>query len=405
MKKSNATGVSKNTQTFDLDKSETMFPPDKFLTSIENIASRAIAQGLLPTNYDVRSRYIGRMPVDLDLIITQAEKDKQPKGNSAEDQRVVQLVESLETEYRYELGNIICSTHSGTVTFDAHSGDHRLAAASKSKKYDSLLADVFKFIPSDKDDAMMGLLIASNSNNHAPQWPMTKDELIAFLYRTITSEGNEKLLEMFDSTSLQYNKKTCKGFIKSFKHPISDNQLKSVLNGIHVKLEEESIFEGMFKCFKSPRAKQISDDFLQITGDYTEVEKSVIGRRLPMLITECHRDDKSIDVILHLTTSDFALSEEKLNDDRFKIFSPGNHDQVYAIINDWINLNVSKKDIYKVRFIGYRPQHSSEDPTKLIRIIPNVNGKYESKDKKARFDVSYVTYQEAIKLPSMVIVT
>jgi hypothetical protein len=396
MKKSNKTGVSITTQNYDMAISEKMFPKDKFLKILIEIENRAKEQNLISQDYNIVDKFVERVPVllsDIDLV-----PKLQPKGSSAFKDRAMAIQESFEAGYRHECGNIICYINGGLLRMMLIAGYHRYEGASLAN-FDSLPVDVLNLNPANPDDKMMMQLIASNSNNHPPQWAMTNLEMTAFVYRTISEKGNEHLLNMFTIGHKDYDKKKCKGFIKAHKHPITKSSLTRVLNDVYTKLEEEAIITGMYVNYKSDRSIENSDKLLKIpsSDDYVEIEKSVLGRRLPMLITQCNREDKTIDVIVHLTTSDYAMSEDKLNGDRFKIFSKGNYDQAYGVLSTWINtMGVDPKKMYKLRLIGFRPQHSAEDPTKLIRIIPNVTGS---------FDVSYVTYQEALKLPSMVIVT
>ena len=307
--------------------------------------------------------------------------------------RVKALQSSLDTGYIYELGAMIGSTHGGSNKVLLSAGDHRHAAMSRSDNYTHALIDLVQLdIDNNPDDRMMHDLISTNSNNHPPQWPMTNKELIAFLYRTIKRKDNKHLFNMINVNAFGYSKKRCHKLIKVYKDTITDSSLKTVLTGLHQKMEENSDVLGMYKNYKNEQSIEQSNTLLGINGDdIKDVELSMIHRYLfNEMLDSANTDKKTRNIVLTNTTSDFEISLDKLNKKRASLFNTDSFYSAQSTVDGFIKLGIPKENIELVKILGWRAQHSSEDVSKLIR----VDDKQQS---------TSVTYKEALKLSSLVI--
>ena len=164
------------------------------------------------------------------------------------------------------------------------------------------------------------------------------------------------------------------------------------MKGIHQKMNEGGTV-GMFKNFKSVYEYTTSNDYLNMTpsDNLFDVEVSMIHRNLFDKLAIAKQTGIPINIVLTLTTSDFAISEERLNKTRFiRLFSLKADSSAHSTVNKFRLWDEMYQDYLNlVKIIGYRAQHSAEAVSKLIRVDKNE-------------DVTYVTYQEALKLPSMV---
>ena len=388
-------GVPTNT-TLHLSREDsiTLYPVKKTEELLLDIQERAKKEGLLPEDYDIKSKYKGRHKLSLSDITPASLRKMQTKGASEFDDRVKVLQSSLDTRYVYELGALIGSVHGGTEKALLSAGDHRFAAMSKSDRYTHALIDLVQLdIEGSSDDRMMHDLISTNSNNHPPQWAMTNKEMIAFLYRTIKRRDNKHLLDMFTPTGPGYNKKRCHNLIKAYKEPITESSLTSVLKGIHEKMQENALVQGMYNNHKTERSIEQSNSMLNIDpADIKDVELGMIHRYLfNEMLDSANTDRKTRNIVLTVTTSDFEISLEKLNKKRALLYKTESFYSAQSTVNGFKKLGIPKRNIELVKIIGYRPQHSSEDVDKLIRVndqgVPTL-----------------VSYEEAVKLPSMVVV-
>jgi hypothetical protein len=389
-------GVPTNTnKTIQLSvgESEKLYPLKKTRELLFNIQERAKKEGLLPKDYDILSKYKGRFVWPLGDISPASSKEMQPKGASEFEDRVKALRSSLDTGYIYELGAMIGSTHGGSNKVLLSAGDHRHAAMSRSDNYTHALIDLVQLdIDNNPDDRMMHDLISTNSNNHPPQWAMTNKELIAFLYRTIKREDNKHLFDMFNVNVFGYSKKRCHKLIKVYKDTITDSSLKTVLTGLHQKMEENSDVLGMYKNYKNEQSIEQSNTLLGINGDdIKDVELSMIHRYLfNEMLNSANTNKKTRNIVLTNTTSDFEISLDKLNKKRASLFNTDSFYSAQSTVDGFRTLDIPKKNIELVKILGWRAQHSSEDVSNLIR----VDDKQQS---------TSVTYQEALKLSSLVI--
>ncbi len=384
---------TKKTLQLSVGESTKLYPKKKTRELLFNIQERAKKEGLLPKDYDVLSKYKGRHLWPLTDIVPASSKEMQPKGASEFEDRVKALQSSLDTGYIYELGAMIGSTHGGSNKVLLSAGDHRHAAMSRSDNYTHALIDLVQLdIDNNPDDRMMHDLISTNSNNHPPQWPMTNKELIAFLYRTIKRKDNKHLFNMFNVNAFGYSKKRCHKLIKVYKDTITDSSLKTVLTGLHQKMEENSDVLGMYKNYKNEQSIEQSNTLLGINGDdIKDVELSMIHRYLfNEMLDSANTDKKTRNIVLTNTTSDFEISLDKLNKKRASLFNTDSFYSAQSTVDGFIKLGIPKENIELVKILGWRAQHSSEDVSKLIR----VDDKQQS---------TSVTYKEALKLSSLVI--
>ncbi len=388
---------AKPTLTFSLSesKAKTGYPESKTETFLKGLELRAKALGQIPDSYDILSKYMGRKLVPFSSVKPSSLYDANSKGFSAEGPRVKKIIDSYLGGIRYELPPKIGATSAGEEFIGTLAGDHRYVSEEELKVDDTLI-DLLNLNLSDPYDQVMGDLISTNTNNHPPQWAMTNKELIAFIYRVIIREGNESIVSMFNPSATAYKqggKKACHNYIKMYKDPISSSSLKTILKGIHQKMNEGGAV-GMFKNFKSEYEYIVSNDYLNITpsDNLFDVEVSMIHRNLfDKLAIAKGITGRPINIILTLTTSDFAISEESLNKTRYKrLFSLNSDSSAQSTVNKFKLWDEQYQDYLElVKIIGYRAQHSAESVSKLIRIDKNKN-------------VTYVTYDEALKLPSMV---
>ena len=82
---------------------------------------------------------------------------------------------------------------------------------------------------------------------------------------------------------------------------------------------------------------------------------------------------------------------QELNKKRALLYKTESFYSAQSTVNGFKKLGIPKSNIELAKILGYRPQHSSEDVDKLIRVndqgVPTL-----------------VSYEEAVKLPSMVVV-
>jgi hypothetical protein len=357
----------------------------EFLLSVEKRAKEA---GVIPESYNILDKYLGRKYLPIGRVKSAGTKDMNTKGASQFEDRVKQLMQELEN-YRLDLPVMIGFINAIQTDPILLAGDHRISAMKRLKSFPKVLIDLLELNPDDENDRTMYDLISTNSNNHPAQWAMTKAELVSFIYRRITTI-DKKMLTTFNPTQSTYDKKLCFNYIQLFKEPISKNILKSTLKDIHQKMSEGGL-AGMFNNFVNEDEIAESNDNLGILEDEVrDVEMTMIHRNLIDATFDSKKEDRDINIVLTYTTSDFSMSTESLNKKRKTyMFSETSKSSAKSMIE---NFKLAP-DLYemskRVKIIGFRAQVKGESITKLIRI-----------DSKGV--VSEVTYEQALKLPSMV---
>lgn len=359
---------------------------EEFLLSVEKRAKDA---GVIPESYNILDKYLGRKHLPIGRVKSAGTKHMNTKGASQFEDRVKQLMQELEN-YRLDLPVMMGFVNAVQTDPVLLSGDHRISAMKRMTiQFPKVLIDLLELNMEDENDRTMYDLISCNSNNHPAQWGMTKSELVAFIYRRITSI-DKKMETIFDPTLSSYDKKLCFNYIQLFKEPISKNILKSTLKDIHQKMSEGGT-TGMFNNFVNDDEISESNDNLGILeGEVRDVEMTMIHRNLIDSTFNSKREDRDINIVLTYTTSDFGMSTKSLNKKRKTyMFSETSKSSAKSMIE---NFKLAP-DLYemskRVKIIGFRAQVKGESITKLIRI-----------DSKGI--PTYVTYEQALKLPSMV---
>jgi hypothetical protein len=399
---SHANGV-----TLDSTQSLKFYPESKTKKFLKSVEKRAKDSGLIPKDYDLLSKYKGRQLLRLDEIETAASRGTQSKGLSAFLQRVKELIDSFKAGYQYELPPMIVVYVSGMLKALIAAGDHRKPAMVDSG-YTHCLVDVLMLdIKNDPYDRVIYDLISTNTNNHPPQWGNTNKELIAFIYSCM-KRGNARMTEVLEASSLSgattFAKKEAYKIIESYKSPISKSSLQTILKGIHQKMSENGHGGNMFKNFVGEDEFTISNAVLGIDAQmnsnyFYDVEIGLMDRYMfDITIDTVNKksqgeleDDECQYIVLKVTTSDFAITVNKLNEKRKSaLHSLKLKSSARNCVDNFNLLGIDQDTINGVKIIGCRPQHVEEAADELIRI-----------DEKG--NVYTVPVDVAMTLPSMVI--
>ena len=221
---------------------------------------------------------------------------------------------------------------------------------------------------------------------------MTIKELSSKLYNII--KENNVLINQFDATQTSYSKNKCFNFIKSYQHNISPSSLKTCLKQIQEKLSE-GVIEGMFKTLSSDAEEQKIRKKIGINSDNIRtVEIGMIDRYLFDTIVECANSDNKVYIMLKVNNSDFAISEDKLNEKRANaLYNTNLKSSIQLAYDNFRKVGMKKKNLENVIILGCYPQHSNEDIRMVVRV---------TKDPVFGIQSESVSLEDAMKMGSLV---
>ena len=281
-------------------------------------------------------------------------------------------------------------------------GDHRFEAW-KQLGWTEAVFDVIELDINDEVQRLAYFLISPNSNNHTPRESMSFRAHAANIYRLInTPPGNTKgvLYDVFNAQNpVGFSKKAAYTMIRSFKYPCSSSQCKKILRLVQDKMSEADTSGTAFKTLSGTTAKKALEDVgLDNRADVEVVSHDFIDRYVWDKTAELAGTKNKSYIIIRVNTSDFTISEDKLNDKRAKMLF--DLDLKSSLVSEqlkWKKTGVLKKHTNNVQVIGCFAQHSKEHTTKLVRISDFIAYTDDTMDYK----VSYVSAEEAIAMGTM----
>lgn len=375
----------------DLQKSLQEYPRKSFIKFLKKIEKEAKSTNQISQDYDILSKVIERDLVAVDKLKPAHIEDKQSKGNSATDARVKTIVNSYLGGYQYNLAvpiRILKPSDTNGQEGIMAAGDHRHGSAKVLKMPELICDGLYLDYVNDEDDYVIYDMISTNSNDHPPQYSMTIKELSSKLYNII--KRNNVLINQFDATQTSYSKNKCFKFIKAYQMNISPSSLKTCLKQIQEKLSE-GVIEGMFKTLSSDAEEQKIRKKIGIKSDNIRtVEIGMIDRYLFDTIVECANSDNKVYLMLKVNNSDFAISEEKLNEKRANaLYNTNLKSSAQLAYDNFRKVGMKKKNLENVIILGCYPQHSNEDIRMVVRV---------KKDGTSKL----VSLEDAMKMGSLV---
>ena len=382
-------------QNLSLEKSLSEYPKSSFKKFLKKIEKEAKSTNQISQSYNIENKILERQKCDLDKIKPAHIENKQSKGNSATDARVKAVMNSLLGGYLYNepvpIRVMKPSDTNGQLGVLA-AGDHRYGAFERLTVSQMICDGLLLDYENNKEDYVIYDMISTNSNDHPPAFAMTTKELSAKLYKIIVDRPD--YIDMFDSTKTTYSKNKCFNFIQSYKHNISDSSRKTCLKQIQEKLSEGTI-EGMFKTLSSDsEEKKIRGEIGINQDNIRTVEIGMIDRYLFDSIVEVANSDNKIYLMLKVNNSDFAISEENLNEKRANaLYNTELKSSAQLAYDNFRKVGMKKKNLENVIILGCYPQHSNEDIRMVVRV---------TKDPVFGIQSESVSLEDAIKMGSLV---
>jgi len=361
--------LSKLNPQLSLSKSLKEYPTERFLKLLLSIEKKAKDTGQISKDYDILSKIVERQFYKMTDISPAFKTGDQTKSNSATEQRVKALKNSFEGGFRYDLPLPIVVHVVGQLRKMLAAGDHRYVAKTELK----WLADICDGIVLDltnDDDMTIYDMLSCQTNDHPPEYPLTNPELASKLYQRIIK--SDLWTKRFNPLKKTYNKKLCYDYITSYKHNIADTTKGKVLKMIQEKLGERLI-EGMFKTLAGDAEIIDARKYLGIDGrnDIITVEIGLIDRYLFDLIAENANTNNKTYIILRVNNSDYAISEETLNNKRGNAIFGGKKNlksSARLAYDNFRKLQIPEKFLKNVKIIGCYAQHNNENVKKVIRV-------------------------------------
>ena len=380
-----------------LQKSKKGYDPDRTEAFIRDVEKRARATGLLPWSFNLVGRLRTRKLIKLKLI--EPSGTMNTKGATAFQQNVKKLYESFKagTIWNEAVPMVIKMGSRYIIVI----GDHRFEAF-KQLGWTEAVFDVIELDINDEVQKMAYDLISPNSNNFTPRESMTFRAHAAHIYRMInTPPGNTKslLYDVFNPQNPYYTKKRAYTMIRSFKSPCSSAQCKKILRLVQDKMSEADTSGTAFKTLTGTTTGTALEDVgLDNRADVEYVSHDFIDRYIWDKTAELAGTDNKAYIIVRVNTSDFTISEDKLNDTRAKmLFDLDLKSSLASEQVKWSKTGVLEKHANNVQVIGCLAQHSKEHTTKLVRISDFIAYTNNTMDYK----VSYASAEEAIALGTM----